>query len=245
MKWKFILIILLLSQCTTEKKEINGFEPRINTFTKTLKSYRAPITLLGQKMIEAGLIDIATLDTSIAINLKYTTTDNFVGVDLYGDFNKCYLQPEAAEKLINAQKYLKEINKEYSLMVYDGARPKSVQQKMWDHVELPFSEKIKFLSNPKNASIHNYGSAVDVTIINKNGEELDMGAPFDYIGELAYPVAEQKLLEQGRLSQKAIDNRKLLRHVMYKAGFFNIQTEWWHFNSCTRKEAKAKYKIIE
>lgn len=235
---------MLIAGCAENNYKVNIPLQR-HSLARKLENYRNPITQLEQRMIEAGLIDIAKIDSTIAINLKYTTTDNFVGVDLYGEFNKCYLQPRAAKKLIKAQEYLKEINKEYSLMVYDGARPKSVQQKMWDHVQLPFSEKIKFLSNPKNASIHNYGSAVDVTIIKKNGEELDMGTPFDYIGELAYPVSEQKLLEQGKLSQKAVDNRKLLRHVMYKAGFFNIQTEWWHFNSCTRKEAKARYKIIE
>lgn len=244
MKWVQLLIVILIAGCADNNYKINIPIQR-NSLTGKLESYRNPITLMEQRMIEAGLIDIAKIDSTITINLKYTTTDNFVGVDLYGDFNKCYLQPVAAKKLVKAQKFLKAINKEYSLMVYDGARPKSVQQKMWDHVDLPFYEKIKFLSNPKNASIHNYGSAVDVTIVNKNGEALDMGAPFDHIGELAYPIAEQKLLEQGKLSQKAVDNRKLLRHVMYKAGFFNIQTEWWHFNSCTRKEAKARYEIIE
>ena len=110
---------------------------------------------------------------------------------------------------------------------------------------MPNSEKGKFVSNPKNASIHNFGAAVDLTIAKTNGEPLDMGTEFDHIGELAYPTMEYFFLKDGQLNQQQVDNRKLLRKVMQKAGFTWLTTEWWHFNSCSREEAKLKYKILE
>ena len=164
---------------------------------------------------------------------------------MYGNFNKAYLQKDVAEKLVQAQKYLNELIEGYCLIIYDAVRPLSVQQKMWDTLKVSFNEKIKFLSNPKLGSLHNFGAAVDISILDERHHALDMGTPFDYEGELAYPESEVKLLKEGKLSVVQINNRKLLRKVMYKAGFFNIETEWWHFNSCTLEQAMKKYKIIE
>ena len=92
--------------------------------------------------------------------------------------------------------------------------------------------------------MHNYGAAVDLGLTHLDTGMVDMGTPFDYIGVLAHPREEQKLLKQGKLTEKQIENRKLLRKVMKKAGFFNIQTEWWHWNSCNRSTAKKKYKLV-
>lgn len=203
------------------------------------------ISHLESLLITAGLVDIQKIDSTIYIDIKYSTTDNFMEMDLYGDFAKAYLQPDVAEKLSKAQQFLKEEYPDYSLLVYDGVRPRHVQQMMWDSLKLPFKEKTKFISNPKNGSIHNYGAAVDLTIIDEKGTPLDMATPYDFIGKLAYPRLEQTLLTEGKISQQQINNRALLRKAMKKAGFFGIQTEWWHFNSCTRNEAKLKYKIVE
>jgi zinc D-Ala-D-Ala dipeptidase len=115
---------------------------------------------------------------------------------------------------------------------------------MWDAVKLPVSEKIKFLSNPRNGSLHNYGAAVDISIVNENGLELDMGTPYDFMGELAYPGEEDELSAQGKLSFRQLQNRKLLREVMEASGFTGIATEWWHFNACTRDYAKMHYRLI-
>ncbi|MGB1040216.1 MAG: M15 family metallopeptidase [Flavobacteriales bacterium] len=199
---------------------------------------------LEEYLIQFGLVDIQSIEPQIKVDLKYSTTDNFVGVDLYGELNKAYCQPDMAVKLKKAYEYLQKEDSSLTLLVFDAVRPKSVQQKMWDTLKLPIREKTKFLSNPKNHSIHNYGVAVDISLSTKEGEELDMGTTFDYIGVLAHPREEQKLLKQGKLTQKQIENRKLLRKVMKKAGFFNIQTEWWHWNSCNRSTAKRKYKLV-
>lgn len=191
-----------------------------------------------------GLVNVHEMDSTIRIDLKYSTPQNFIGIDVYGNFDQCYLQKEVAEKLVNAQKFLRQKFPYYTLIVFDAVRPLSIQQKMWDTIALPAGEKIKYLSNPKHFSLHNYGAAVDLSIVDDNGILLDMGTPFDFFGEKAHPVKEQELLASGELTQHQISNREILRSVMRKAGFFGIQTEWWHFNSCTREVAASKYQIV-
>ena len=200
---------------------------------------------LERSIRDAGLVNIKDVDTTIRVELKYSTTDNFLGIDVYGDLENCYLQPDVAEKLAFAQRFLKEKYPYYNLIVYDGVRPRRIQQLMWDTIRVEKWERPKYLSNPEYGSLHNFGAAVDISIVNEEGIPLDMGTPYDFFGELAYPELEEKMLAEGRLTQRQVLNRELLRNVMEKAGFFNIQTEWWHFNSCYRREAMVKYKIVE
>lgn len=200
---------------------------------------------LSEQYLESvGLVDIQTLAPGIKVELRYSSTNNFTGLDLYGELCKCYLQKEVAERLAEAEKNLELKYPYYRLLVLDCVRPLSVQQLMWDTVKDLFSEKIKFLSNPKYGSLHNYGAAVDLTLADERGNELDMGTPFDYKGELAYPEVEEVLLRKGLLSYRQVSNRKILRDAMRSAGFFNIQTEWWHFNAMTRERAAVQYELI-
>jgi D-alanyl-D-alanine dipeptidase len=200
---------------------------------------------IEQSIINAGLIDIHTIDSSIVVNLKYSTTDNFLGIDVYGDFNKCYLQPDVAQKLKQSQAFLRSKFSYYNLIVFDAVRPRSIQSKMWDTIDIPLPERTRYLSNPKNGSLHNFGAAVDISIIDEHGIEMDMGTKYDYFGELAYPREEKRMQEEGKLSYNQLLNRELLRNVMQHGGFFGIATEWWHFNSCNRDKAYEKYKIVE
>ncbi|MBL0329431.1 MAG: M15 family metallopeptidase [Bacteroidetes bacterium] len=200
---------------------------------------------MEKSMMGAGLVDVRTMDTSIVVDLKYSTCNNFLGLDMYGDFNKCYLQPDVAAKLSCAQEILKSKFPFYNLIVYDAVRARSVQRKMWDTISVPYSERSKYVSNPNNGSLHNFGAAVDISIIDEHGIELDMGTPYDYFGELAYPREEERMLDEGKLTHIQLLNRSLLREVMESAGFMGITTEWWHFNSCYRTEAYEKYTIIE
>jgi D-alanyl-D-alanine dipeptidase len=120
-----------------------------------------------------------------------------------------------------------------------------VQQKMWDALDsLPPAQRGKFVSNPKNRSLHNLGAAVDLTIVNQNGEPLDMGAGYDDIRQIAYPSKEKQFLAEGKLSAVHIENRDLLRKVMKSQKFRQLQTEWWHFNACSRDEGLLKYKVL-
>ena len=200
---------------------------------------------LEKKLITSGLVNISRLDPSISVSLKYSTEDNFLHKNMYGDLKNCYLQKEIAEKLIKAQKLLKEKFPFYSLIIYDAVRPLSIQKMMWDEVRVPEKLKDKYVSDPTVGSLHNYGCAIDLSIVNEEGWAMDMGTPYDYFGELAYPIAEQRMLKEYKLSWRQFENRKLLREVMAQAGFTGITTEWWHFNGSSLKEAGEKYKIVE
>jgi len=239
----FLSIIFFLASC----EENENATHQKTLYLLSAKSVHIPhaTSTFEKALIKAGLVDVSLMDSTIAVDMKYSTRDNFLGTDVYGNFNKCYLQKDAALKLVNAQKKLKELKPGYSLIILDAARPRYVQQMMWDTLKIPFNDKIKFLSNPKYGSNHNFGEAVDLSILDGHHHLLDMATPFDFMGEMAYSTAEERLLKEGKLTQEQYDNRKLLHKVMYSAGFFNIQTEWWHYNACTRDEAVKKYKIIE
>ena len=93
--------------------------------------------------------------------------------------------------------------------------------------------------------MHNYGCAVDLTIVNdSSGKALDMGSAFDAFERLSQPRFETAFAENGQLSPLALYNRRLLRHVMNYAGLRDIATEWWHFSLCTKNEAAANYPLI-
>jgi D-alanyl-D-alanine dipeptidase len=207
---------------------------------------RKAYSVWEERLKGAGLVNVQELDSSIQVQLKYSSTDNFLKLDVYGDMERAYLQPDVAAKLVNAQHFLKELHPGYALIVFDAARPLSLQQVFWDSIKVPKNERTKYVANPHNGgSLHNFGAAVDVGLVDSTGALMDMGCPFDFFGELAYPVSEWKFLASGELSEEQVAHRKLLRLVMSKAGFFNIQTEWWHFNSCTRDQAIGKYTLLE
>lgn len=203
------------------------------------------IDTLEQTIIDAGLLNIQEVEPSILVDLKYSTTDNFMEKDVYGHMKRAYLQPTVAEDLKKCQEYLQEKDSSLTLLVFDAVRPRSVQQYMWDILDMPIWEKTKFVSNPANGSVHNYGCAVDLTIANLDGTPLDMGAGYDDSRKIAYPRYEQAYLDSGLLSLEQIENRKLLRETMKAGGFWNIQTEWWHFNRYGRSTAKTMFDIIE
>ena len=199
-----------------------------------------------KKMETAGLVDIQTMDASILVDLKYTTTDNFVKQDVYGCITRCFLQKLAADKLVRASQYLQKNHANLRLLVYDGARSRSVQWKFWKAMShLPPNQREDYVANPTQGSIHNYGCAVDLTLATADGKPLDMGTIFDFFGELAYPRHEARLLKSGKLTKTQVENRRILREAMRKGGFTPIETEWWHFNAISRKKAKATFGIIE
>jgi D-alanyl-D-alanine dipeptidase len=205
------------------------------------------ISELEQRMINQGLVNIQTIDPTLMVELKYSTTDNFVHTDVYGDLENAYLQQKPAEMLTKANGFLKEDFPEYRLLIYDGARPLRVQHILWNLLDsIPPARRREFVSSPTETSIHNYGSAVDLTIYDLSTKKpLDMGTKFDFFGELAYPKKENQMLKAGKLTPEQVENRKVLRSVMLRAGFTPIESEWWHFNAISRKRAKETYKIVE
>jgi len=195
-------------------------------------------------LFRKNLIRVRDYNKSIDVFLKYATTDNFMHRNMYGNFREAYLQKAVALKLISAQHLLEEIKPNYHLIIYDAVRPLSVQKLMWDSVEVSPYMKNKYLANPKFHSLHNYGAAVDVSIVDDEDKPLDMGTHFDCFCELAYPYFEKRFLKTGKLTPEQYQNRLLLRKVMQKNHFSGITTEWWHFNYCSRKYAQNHFPLI-
>lgn len=206
-------------------------------------STTCPANEIERKFIEAGLVDIHTIDESIKIDLVNSDPDkNYFRENFYGGLNKAYLRREVAQKLSLAQKYLKSDFPEFSILIMDAARPRSVSQLMYDKMKGTKFEK--FVANPKKGSMHNYGIAVDVTIVDQNDKEIDMGFTPFYKSNLSIYWGYAKL-KVFNLSETQKNNRNLLADVMKKAGFIPLNHEWWHFNGMQKDKARKKYQIIE
>lgn len=201
---------------------------------------------LEKTLREQGLVELEGFIPGIKVELKYSTTDNFFGQDVYGDLTKAFLQPEVAEQLKKAQQMLQTQYPDYTLLVYDGVRPASVQQILWDNLDKPDSLKPLYVADPKIGSLHNFGVAVDLTIFDTKADStLDMGTSYDFFGYQAYPDREEQMLAEAKITNLQIANREILRSVMTSNGFTGIGSEWWHFNAYSRKEAGEKFEIIK
>lgn len=184
-------------------------------------------------------VDVQDEDSTIKVSLMYSRPDNFTGKILYKDLKEAFLHPQAAKALAKAQKELKRLRPDLSLIVFDAARPMSIQQQMWDVVK--GTSKNIYVSNPANGGgLHNYGFAVDVSICDEKGDTIPMGTLIDHMGKEAHPEYETSMLAKGKISKEAVNNRKLLRRVMSAGGFRVLKTEWWHFNLKTRAQVKAE-----
>ena len=159
--------------------------------------------------------DVAILDPSISLDIKYATTDNFTKSKIY-DCPSCLLRPEAADAIVKAHKALKK--KGLGLKMFDCYRPRPYQQRLWDKVPNP-----DYVTPPAKGSMHSRGAAVDLTIVDANGKVLDMGTPYDFFGKEAHT-------DNNNLPAKVLANRQLLRETMATVGFKGIRTEWWHFS---------------
>jgi D-alanyl-D-alanine dipeptidase len=255
MKNVYIIIGLLLIGCTSKSTNTNKSEDKSAyeysaSIKKNIQQYdslsKDKKTNFNYGLLISNLIDVQSINKDIMVDIKYASKDNFMRQRLYKRIDKAFLQKDVAERLSKSQDYLSKLNPNLHLLVYDAVRPISVQWEMWKALDsIPEKERVKFVSNPINRSVHNYGAAVDLTICNSKGEPLDMGANFDDIRKIAYPSLEAHFLSTGELTKNQIANRVLLRKVMQSQGFRNIPTEWWHFNACSRKEAKLKYVSLE
>lgn len=245
MKYSFFTVLMLLAACQpSSPKKIKHKVKKEKV--KYEKKDIVPLKKKNDFSSKFHLVNIQSIHSNIAVELKYTTKDNFLHKILYDTIQFAYLQEDVAIRLGKVQDYLETLKPGYRLLIYDATRPLSVQWEMWNSLDtIPPKERGKFVSNPANHSLHNYGAAVDLTIIDKKGIPLDMGAKFDEIGEIAYPEKESYFLAKGLLTQNQIDHRKLLRKVMKSQGFRNLPTEWWHFNACARSTAKSKYELVK
>ena len=246
------LIILSILACGESRQNNTIVTLKENGHEKVIKDSvimeltSDPIGELEQRLIDAGLVDLQKEIPGLLVDLRYSTKNNFFGKDVYGELTRCYLQPEVASSLKKAHSALQQKDSTLTFLVYDGVRPLSVQQILWDELDKPEKIKPLYVADPQKGSLHNYGVAVDLSIADiRTGKSLDMGTDFDFFGYPAYPDREGQMLREGKINEQQVENRQLLRKVMNAAGFKGIGSEWWHFNAFSRKNAKEKFDIVK
>ena len=178
----------------------------------------------------------------IAVDLRYATPDNFVGRDLYSPYDCAWLHRDAAAALERVVAWLKERRPDCMPLVLDALRPQRVQQQLWD--ALAGTDLQMYLADPQRGSIHSFGMALDVTLVDAAGRELDMGTGFDDMTLLSHPALEARFLASGELTTAQAANRQLLRDAMFQAGFVGINTEWWHFDCGDRNVVRQTFRRV-
>ncbi|MGF6182059.1 D-alanyl-D-alanine dipeptidase [Massilia sp. UYP32] len=192
----------------------------------------------------AGSPEFRHLDSiaGIDVDLRYATANNFVGRDLYSPYDCAWLHVEAAAALERAVAWLAVHAPGLKPLVLDALRPQRVQQQLWDALE--GTDLRLYLADPARGSIHSYGMALDITLLDADGVELDMGTGFDDMTELSHPALEEGFLLAGQLTEQQLANRRLLRTAMLQAGFLGIKTEWWHFDCGDRDLVRATFRRV-
>lgn len=164
----------------------------------------------------------------IAVDLRYAGADNFLGHVLYAGLDCAWLRTEAGEGLALAAAWLARQRPGRRLLVLDALRPQRVQEALWAKVAGSALEA--YLAHPARGSIHSFGMAVDVTLVDEQGRESDMGTGFDTLDPLSHPALEAEHLALGALSAGQLAERGWLRAAMRHGGFHAIASEWWHFD---------------
>lgn len=169
---------------------------------------------------DSSFVNLEEYADGFTYAMKYATEDNFLKKKVY-PCAECLVRKEVAEALTEANKEL--LKKGFRIKFYDCYRPLDVQKAMWE-----IFPNAKYVANPNtSASIHNRGAAVDITLEDLNGNELDMGTTFDFFGKEAHHAYTN-------LSDTVLANRQLLKSTMEDNGFRAITTEWWHYSFKSR-----------
>jgi D-alanyl-D-alanine dipeptidase len=164
---------------------------------------------------DTTFVNLKEYSQDFVYDMKYATTDNFLKAKVY-DCAECFLRLKTVTALVEVNK--KFLEKGYKIKIFDCYRPLDIQKKMWKIVSNP-----EYVANPAKGSIHNRGGAVDITLVDSNEKELDMGTSFDFFGVEAshnYP----------KVSEEVKQNRILLKTIMTNSGFNSFDSEWWHYN---------------
>lgn len=194
--------------------------------------------LVGSK----DYIDIST-NPNVHVSLRYASANNFLGKNIYGDFHQCLLHQIAAAKFRQAAQALERERPGLKFVIFDCLRPRSLQEMLYAAVR--GTARQPYVADPRTGSLHNFGFAIDLSLEDGTGGELDMGTPFDDFTALSRPDQERKNKEEGRLSAEQLEHRLILRKIMLNAGFIQLPIEWWHYDALPKEEVKAHYKIVE
>lgn len=161
------------------------------------------------------LVDVATVAPGIRLEMRYATADNFLGRAVY-PCARCLLAEEAAQALARVETALEAQG--LHLKLWDCYRPPAVQAEMWKLRPDP-----RFVADPRKGSNHSRGGAVDLTLVDASGAELEMPTAHDDFSDRARADAPA--------SAAAAAHRATLRKAMEAEGFAIARSEWWHFNA--------------
>jgi D-alanyl-D-alanine dipeptidase len=170
---------------------------------------------ISKETDSSAFVNLRNYSLDFVFDMKYATKDNFLKEKVY-PCEECFLRVKTVKALLEANKSF--LEKGFRIKIYDCYRPKSIQKKMWKIVP-----DANYVANPKKGSIHNRGGAVDISLVNANGKELDMGTKFDFFGK----EASHNYLD---LTEEILANRRLLKEVMLQHNFKSFDSEWWHYN---------------
>ncbi|GAA3747465.1 M15 family metallopeptidase [Flavobacterium ginsengisoli] len=184
----------------------------ISTLQAQNEVYTSPSEV---KISDTTFVNLRDYSNDFVYDMKYATEDNFLKTKVY-DCAECMLRLKTVKALIAANKDFQK--KGYKIKLYDCYRPLDIQKKMWEIVSNPI-----YVADPKKGSIHNRGGAVDISLVDVTGKEVDMGTSFDFFGIMASHNFKQ-------LSKDILSNRKYLKNTMIKNGFNSFDSEWWHYN---------------
>jgi D-alanyl-D-alanine dipeptidase len=227
MKPTFVILIVLFPLFTKCKKETEYkhleieksiiTEETINIDTSKIVVNQVKLYSKSELSLfkDSSFVVLKKIDTTFQYDMKYATTDNFLKEKVY-DCDDCLVRYKTAKQLIKINDSFKIMG--YKIKFFDCYRPLSIQKKMWKI----YPDK-RYVANPENGSNHNRGSAVDITLVDNLGMELDMGTEFDFFGRKAHHAYQN-------LPQEVLENRKLLKSVMEANEFWSITSEWWHYN---------------
>lgn len=189
----------------------------------------------------ADFVHLSTID-GIAVDIRYAGVSNFAGRRLYEGMDCAWLRRPAAQGLAVAAQWLAHHRPGYRLMVLDALRPQRVQEAIWQQVR--GTSMAPYFAEPVRGSIHSFGMAVDVTLLDPQGRESDMGTGYDEMNRLSHPSLETRHLALGELSAAHLVERGWLYAAMAEGGFKGIATEWWHFDHGNRDQVRQEMQRV-
>lgn len=209
-----ILCLILFSACKNPKEAVYS-EELLKSNYHYIYDNATILEATKMNVSDTTFVSLKAYGKDFFYDMKYATDANFLKAKVY-ECSECYLRFKTVKALVNAN--LAFVKQGYKIKIYDCYRPIDVQKKMWEIVPNP-----TYVADPAKGSIHNRGGAVDITLTDFSGNELDMGTQFDHFG----PEASHNYKE---LSAEVLANRKLLKDIMIRNGFRSFASEWWHYD---------------
>ena len=201
----FFLLVLISCKATDPSKR-----------KEALKSnYLKGNSIALENVNDTTFVNLKSASKDFIVDMKYATNDNFMKQVVY-DCDECYLRYKTIKQLMEANADFLKLG--YRIKIFDCYRPLDIQKKMWEIVP-----NADYVADPKRGSVHNRGGAIDITLVDKDGKELDMGTAFDFFGVEARH-------DYQNLSDEVKKNRALLKETMLKHNFKSFDSEWWHYN---------------